>query len=246
MHCSIDAGSTMICARYGLGEYEGMAFAVHALRPDDLFCDVGANAGVYTILAAGTVGARAIAIEPISDTFDLLMQNVYANALSDRVDAHRNGVGRTGGQLRFTSKLWSFNHVAAPGEPDTVDVEVRTLDDILAGRTPTLLKIDVEGFEAEVLAGAPRALSDAGLKAIIIEVADEHLRRYETSGLELSDTLGDAGFKGPFWYDPEQRKLGPAGEPRERRYNQIFVRDPDAIAATVASAPAFKINHSTH
>ena len=45
-----EATSVLICARYGLGEFEDMAFVPHLLRSDDLFCDVGANAGVYTVL----------------------------------------------------------------------------------------------------------------------------------------------------------------------------------------------------
>ena len=44
----------------GLCEFEEMAFVLHFLRPDDLFVDVGANVGAYTILASGAVGARSV------------------------------------------------------------------------------------------------------------------------------------------------------------------------------------------
>lgn len=82
----------MLCARFGLGEYADMAFCLHALRPEDLFCDVGANAGVYTVLAAAAVGSKVISFEPIPRTFNLLKANVHINGIADQVDARRNGV----------------------------------------------------------------------------------------------------------------------------------------------------------
>jgi hypothetical protein len=52
----------------GLMEYEDMAFVLHLLRKDDAFLDVGANVGVYSILAAGR-GANVLAIEPVPATY---------------------------------------------------------------------------------------------------------------------------------------------------------------------------------
>lgn len=53
----------------GLHEVADMAFVLHALRPEDLFLDVGANVGSFTVLAAGAVGAKTVAVEPIPSTF---------------------------------------------------------------------------------------------------------------------------------------------------------------------------------
>jgi hypothetical protein len=53
----------------GLHEFEDMAFVLHLLRPGDLFVDIGANIGSYTILA-GATGANAISFEPVPSTFD--------------------------------------------------------------------------------------------------------------------------------------------------------------------------------
>jgi len=89
------SGSTsiMICARYGLGEYADIAFLLHLLREGDLFCDVGANAGVYTILAGRAVGCSVVSAEPVPQVFNLLMQNIYANGIFANVDARNVGVG---------------------------------------------------------------------------------------------------------------------------------------------------------
>ena len=58
----------------GLHEVDEMGFVLHALRPGDLFVDVGANIGSYTVLAAGAVGADAIAVEPVPTTFTAFLE----------------------------------------------------------------------------------------------------------------------------------------------------------------------------
>src|SRR6185437_5282689 len=53
----------------GLHEFEEMMFLLHLLRPADLFADVGANVGSYTILASAVAGAGSISFEPLPATF---------------------------------------------------------------------------------------------------------------------------------------------------------------------------------
>ena len=69
----------------GLHEVNDMAFALHLLRQDEYFVDVGANVGSYSILASGGAKARVIAVEPIPATFVHLQRNVALNGLSDQV-----------------------------------------------------------------------------------------------------------------------------------------------------------------
>ncbi|MFP6657430.1 MAG: FkbM family methyltransferase, partial [Pirellulales bacterium] len=77
----------------GLHDFEDMAFVLHLLRTEDTFVDIGANVGTYTVLASGQVGARSIAIEPIPQTFEHLLDNVFLNRLNDRVTLHNCGAG---------------------------------------------------------------------------------------------------------------------------------------------------------
>ena len=112
----------------GLLEGAEMGFVLHALRPNELFMDIGANVGSYTVLAAGAVGAKVIAVEPVLSTFESLQQNVVLNRLGDRVCCMNIGMGEQVGQLRFTSGLDTINHVLAPGEcGKSVEVDVTTL-----------------------------------------------------------------------------------------------------------------------
>lgn len=156
----------------GLHEFEDMAFLLHLLRADDLFVDVGANIGSYTILAGGAVGAKCIAIEPIKKTFELLSDNVKVNRLSENVYLLNSGVGKAKGVLRFTTGLDTMNHVLSDNEQNsnTIEVPVCTLNDLLDNQQPVLLKIDVEGFETNVIDGADKVLSNSSLLAVIMEL----------------------------------------------------------------------------
>src|SRR5215472_2949364 len=93
----------------GLHEFEDMAFVLHALRPEELFVDVGANVGSYSVLAAGVVGAAALAFEPAARSYAALIDNLRLNNLESRVAARRAGVGAEAGQLRFTTGLDTVN-----------------------------------------------------------------------------------------------------------------------------------------
>ena len=66
----------------GLHEFSDMAFLLHVLRPDDLFIDVGANVGSYTILACAAIGACGYAFEPIPTTYKRLIENIRINHFS--------------------------------------------------------------------------------------------------------------------------------------------------------------------
>ena len=152
----VKRGMTGATGNWYCGLHEGaeMAFVLHALRPGDLFVDVGANIGSYTVLAAGAVGADVISVEPVPSTFDSLRRNVRLNDLDERVQCVNAGLGESEGELHFTAGQDTTNHVLAPGEStESVPVRVMRLDDLCARRIPAIIKIDVEGYEQAVIAG---------------------------------------------------------------------------------------------
>jgi len=77
----------------GLHEFEEMCFVAHGARPDDLFVDLGANVGTYSVIAAGIAGARCIAVEPNEAAIDSLQRNLAINSLAGIVEIHQMGVG---------------------------------------------------------------------------------------------------------------------------------------------------------
>ena len=221
----------------GLHEHREMAFVLHVLRESDLFLDVGANVGSYTILASGAVGARSIAVEPVPATYVHLRENVSLNDLVGRVRCWQGGLGDRAGSLRFTSGLDTVNHVLAPGEEmPAVEVPVTTLDELVGDDIPTLIKIDVEGYEYAVLKGAQRTLADLRLLAVVMETNGSG-ERYGVSDDQLVAALRDHGFA-MYNYDPFARRLS-ATERTDG--NTIFVRDTDAVNARSIEARRFAL-----
>ena len=221
----------------GLQEFEDMGFVLHALREGDLFVDVGANIGSYTVLAAGACNADVIAFEPVPATFGHLQDNINLNGLAGRVRARGIGLAAYAGALCFTSALDSVNHVIPEErckELGGVRVPVETLDAALAGESPTVIKIDVEGYEAEVLKGGSATLRSAGLLAVVVELqgAQGH-QGFGDAGAHAQ--LLSAGFA-PFRYDPLTRNLARVSE-RVPSANVLYIRDAGAVRARVTSAP---------
>jgi FkbM family methyltransferase len=224
----------------GLHEFPEMAFVLHALGPGQLFVDVGANAGSYTLLAAGVSGASCVAIEPVPATFARLVANVRLNKLEERVRCLNIGLADVSGELAFVVDEDTVNRVATGGErPGSLaTVSVRTLDEVLGGERPSVLKVDVEGYELAVLRGGSRCLADPVLHSLIVETNGSG-NRYGFGDGPLFELLRNHGFT-PFRYDPLARRLS-AWE-ADASANTIFVRDIDRVAATLAAAMKVAVN----
>lgn len=224
----------------GLHEFEDMALVLHALRPDDLLVDIGANVGSYSMLG-GAAGATVLAIEPIPSTFSWLARNIGVNGLGERVRALNLGLGCDEALLHFTGGLDTVNHVLAAGESaeGVLEVPVRTLDAVLDGRSPTLIKIDVEGFETQVLAGAERALADPGLLAVIMELNGSGAR-YGFDENALHRELLGRGFA-TYRYHPLERALEPLHGAKSGSGNTVYLRDAALLAERVRTARKFRL-----
>jgi FkbM family methyltransferase len=212
---------------YGLAEYEDMRFTLDLLRPGDGFLDLGANVGVYSILASGVCHARSIAVEPIAQTAERLALNVRLNGLDRLISVHQIGVSFEAGTLSFTTDKDTTNHVKTDGM-GAVDIEVDTVDHLVMGNCPKLIKLDVEGYEPAVLKGAKHTLADPELLALIVEINGG----FSTYGYNLADVLmplHEAGFFATH-YEPRTGKLTPKTvKTNSASGNTIFVRD---IAST--------------
>ena len=159
----------------GLHEFRDMAFAIHLLRPGDVFLDIGSNLGSYSLLASGVVGAQSIAFEPVPETYERLSENIAVNRLCNLIEARQialtspeNALGKKG--LIFSTDRGACNSFVASDYPGSkVSIDVSTLDEQIKGFSPALLKIDVEGFEEDVLKGAISTLGSSSVLAVIIE-----------------------------------------------------------------------------
>jgi FkbM family methyltransferase len=226
----------------GLSDFAECALLLHMLRKDHLFVDVGANVGVYTVLAAGVVGTHVISIEPIPQTFNKLCANLRANDIVDKVTAHNIGVAGQEGVLRFTADHDTTNHIIKDEawNGPSIQVPVATLDAILMDRSPTLIKIDVEGWESEVLAGAASTLCSSSLLGLIVEMNCSDAA-FSANELAVHECLLANNFR-PHAYDPLTRSLALLPSKNLKSVNTIYLRNVDQIAALLASGPAFEVN----
>lgn len=222
----------------GLHEYEDMGFLLHLLRSDDLFVDIGANIGSYTVLASGHIGAGTFCFEPVPSTFKHLINNIYLNQMQARVQTFNMALGSHTGSINFTTSLDTINHVVKQPGADTIEVPIKTLDSVLQDSfAPTLIKMDVEGYETEVVNGALKTLSKTSLKAIIVELNGSG-KRYGFEEDKIHAIFLDFGFK-PFSYDPRKRflseALGNSG------HNTIYIRDVEFVKKRITEAPTIEI-----
>ena len=184
--------------------------------------DVGANVGSYTVLAAAVAKANVVSVEPDPDTMIALKRNIDINRISDRVQIHECALGSSVGTTRFTVGRDTVNKVASEADQITRLVAMKTLDHLLCGQNPKIIKLDVEGFEAEVLAGAVQTLANPGLLAVETEDRSQ----------SVTEQLESYGFR-EFHYDPFRHELRTA--PIHRQSNSLFVRQPDEVMVRVAS-----------
>lgn len=227
-------GWTGVTGNYytGLHEFNDMAFLLHLLRPGDIFVDVGANMGSYTILASGICQAKTYAFEPVESTFQCLVANIQLNQIQSLCTLIQAAIGASQGTISFTQGENTTNHVATAIDINISTVPIYTLDEAVT-QTPALLKIDVEGFETAVLQGATHHLQQQSLKAIIIELNGAG-GRYGYSDGAIHQQLLNLGFF-PYSYDPFKRKLLELTS--YGTHNTIYVRDAEEVSCIIRNAP---------
>jgi FkbM family methyltransferase len=145
---------------YGAHQRSDLAFLLSLLRPGDTAIDVGAHIGTYTVPIAQTVGSagRVLAIEPVEEHYVLLERNLERNHLTDRVLTFH---ALAGGEAKFYLGAQAGNsgsaRFAGKGGARKVQFPGVRVDDI-APSGVALMKVDVEGMEADVLRSARQLL----------------------------------------------------------------------------------------
>jgi FkbM family methyltransferase len=189
-------------------EPETVAWLEETLQRDDVLYDVGANIGAYSLIAAAIrPDARVVAIEPGYESFASLCANIARNQLGHRITPLAVALADIDGPLSFGlsavgAGAASHPGVGAGGGPGEVSVTGLRLDSmrsVLGLPAPTHLKIDVDGSETRVLAGAQSTLKEASLRTILIEVSEDEsdiegvAALLEQAGFVLRDDVRHAG-----------------------------------------------------
>jgi len=229
----------------GLMEFHESAFLVHYLKSADLFVDVGANLGHYTLLASGICGSKTIAIEPVPNTFQKLCYNIKKNNIQKLVTMKNIGVGDEDGKLNFTDfNNNAINFVKDNSVKNKLSISSRTLNKLLKDKIPNVMKIDVEGYELFTLLGANKILSHKKLNMIIIEI-NGHCHRYGHKENDIYEYISKFGFK-PIFYNPINKKITLLNKFNRYSDNTIFIKNIKDTNKRISNGNRihFKNNHS--
>jgi len=196
-----------------------------ALRPGDVFVDVGANIGYYTLLASRMVGEGGLvmAFEPSHPNLACLARNVtlsecrnvlvLSEALSDHVGVHKLSL-----PWAINSGVASLGNGPSANGPDcfaagyTLTI-ARPLDDILPGlplcRPVRVIKVDAEGHEPEVIRGMEKLLRHHGQRYLACELSPEN---YDVAA--LCEYLRSLGYQGEYYSGNRWRPIASNAPPR--------------------------------
>jgi FkbM family methyltransferase len=182
-----------------------------AVQPGDVVWDIGANVGLYTERFLQLHAARVVCFEPAPDAVQCLHRkfgrgspyerraHIVPVALSDARGIARFSADRSSPTNRIADQ-------ACPAGNQTIEVLVRTGDEAMmefALPRPHVVKIDVEGYELEVIEGMRNVLSSPVIRAVFVEVhfALLHERGLDDAPSKIISALSARGLR-TRWLDP--------------------------------------------
>lgn len=215
----------------------------------DVFVDIGANVGMYSVYAAAFTGCRVYAFEPEALNYAELNKNIFVNGLHGRVVAynlamsdvaevgalHLGAFGYAYSHHDFNENTWTedkaFGDKSTPKDARLLQgCASESLDRLVAQGVvprPTHIKIDVDGLEHRVFAGMRDTLRDPGLKTVLIEIDHKNAHCEE-----IIETMLAEGWRISMDQLRTNRKLILTEEQVERMrrkgsggFNYIFFRD---------------------
>ncbi len=214
------------------------------VRPGDVCFDIGAGYGMYTFPLAELVGpsGQVHSFEPLPIPHRILSR-LRAAAGADQVHVHQAALGpRAGDQeltlpYRFGLPIHGWAHLRSGqvssgrrisfSSTRTLITPVSTVDDVCRDRgieRVSFLKIDVEGFESSVLAGAEQVL-ERDRPSLLLEIEDRHLGKYGRTAAEVADSLTARGYGMFAW---RSGRWTPVAEVTTAGRNYLFTTEPPA------------------
>ena len=207
-----DLSITPNVALHGYHEWPEEAFVRRTLRGGDWFLDVGANVGIFSILAASICGpvGRVLAFEPNPRVRQLLAKSAILNWYHDRIKIYDIALGDVAGPAKLSYSLARLGDAQVDaqqkksdpfsvtqsqlGDGLEIDISVRKLDEVIPVDLPIkILKIDAEGHEAEIIYGSRRLLTSKAFDFILLEAEVEFSPqrwRKTVEGLEMLTGFG--------------------------------------------------------
>lgn len=181
---------------HGIWEPYETSLVVRYLKKGDVFLDIGANIGYYTIIAGVIVGAqgKVLAFEPDSHNFNMLKENVRLNKLTNvvAVNAAVSDVGGRGYIYLSDDNMGDHHIYDCGGNRKRDEIDIVAGGDFISNKIDRLnfIKIDTQGSEVLILRGlAPQIRENRSDLSMVIEFWPYGLRQSGTSAYELTDMI---------------------------------------------------------
>lgn len=202
-----DVGISRELAIYGVHEKKSSEEVKSIITPGMIILEVGANIGYYALLETRLAGPRGYlyAMEPAPFNFNLLQRNLKLNNLNNH-SLFNTAAGAESGVAKFLlsgrSNLSTFiEREDLTGEE--VDVNVITLDEFMEDKKVDFIRMDVEGYEKEILKGFTKLLKleEKRPRYFFIEVHSELLHKKNSSARDILESLRECGYevRKSFW-----------------------------------------------
>lgn len=213
--CRVPAGTVRFYCPDPLPEQRARTFLtkepetlawIDGFERGDVLWDIGANVGSFSLYAA-LKQVRAIAFEPSAGNYYLLNRNIEINGMSDRITAlcvalsddtrlasfHMQTTQLGGALSSFSEAVdWQGRSYTAAFEQGMIGFDIDSFIEQFEPPFPAHIKIDVDGREDKVIAGASRTLRDPRLKSLLVELdgareayTADVIRQLDDAGLAL-------------------------------------------------------------
>lgn len=211
---------------YGNFEQDELSFLKKVIRPGDTFLDIGANIGLFSLMASPLVASqgKVISFEPSSNTHQRLMENIALNKFTN-VETHQIALSNQDAtaELNITGGGFdAWNSLATPSEGKVVNTEeVKTMKlDSFVQNYPEVdkiafIKLDVEGWEIPVIEGGKMFLGGKQAPHLLVEFTEENAQNAGYSCKQLYDLLVELGYSLYTYNDKTHRLIE---EPLRERY----------------------------
>lgn len=224
-------GVSRLTYYFGVSEPDLFRIYDAFLKPRMVVFDVGANVGLHALFFSKRVGGagKVYAFEPSEKTFERLALHIKDNDLLN-VEALHCALGATAGRVEVVENAEdtsrTFVQTIGLDSPNPGSVEVLTLDAFAQARNIQhidFLKIDAEGFEGEILAGAKELLARKTIKIMQIELDQQRAGKTGSGGAKVVPALLTNGYVLAEW-DATTVRFQRTGE---YQFNSFFVLEDD-------------------
>lgn len=211
IRCHPDSRAAATVLYCGLYDYHEMNFLLRYLRTEDSFLDIGANIGVYTLLAAAKIHTGTIhSFEALPKNYKRLQENLKLNQFN-QVKTYELAISESTGKVALNlAEGDSMPFITKTATKNTITVPTNTLDNLLQDQSLTnltLAKMDIEGAEILALKGAISLLKQQRPHVWILEINDT-VNYFGHQKQDIVDLLNSYGYE-LYSYNADTNQLSP-------------------------------------